>query len=155
MQPNIDAPTGDADHVVLRALPVSQLRPTAASPSPCGATLNGLSWGRSDLDRSSSNAWAALDLLSPIQDRQGPRGFVLSVPDAVTVRLISWTLKELWNNQSASAIPTKSRNTSRSVAISSMACNHGCCMLFLVLMVSFRHSCLFPLPHRNVFILDC
>ena len=115
MQPNIDAPTGDADHVVLRALPVSQLRPTAASPSPCGATLNGLSWGRSDLDRSSSNAWPALDLLSPIEDRQGPRGFVLSVPDAVTVRLISWTLKELWNNQSASAIPTKSRNTSRSL----------------------------------------
>ncbi|CAI9635578.1 unnamed protein product [Alternaria burnsii] len=97
MRPNNDVPTDDVDHVVLRALPVSQLRPTAASPSPCGATLDGLSMGRSDLDR------------------QGPRGFVLSVPDAVTVRLISWTLKELWNNQSASAIPTKSRNTSRSL----------------------------------------
>ena len=87
MQPNIDAPTGDADHVVLRALPVSQLRPTAASAEP----------------------------QCPVPDLQGPRGFVLSVPDAVTVRLISWTLKELWNNQSASAIPTKSRNTSRSL----------------------------------------
>lgn len=32
-----------------------------------------------------------LELLSPI-DLQGPRGFVLSEPDATTLRLISWTL---------------------------------------------------------------
>ena len=32
-----------------------------------------------------------LELLSPI-DLQGPRGFVLSEPDAATLRLISWTL---------------------------------------------------------------
>jgi hypothetical protein len=36
-----------------------------------------------------------LELLSPsgpVPDLQGPRGFVLTDPDAATLRLISWTL---------------------------------------------------------------
>ena len=40
-----------------------------------------------------------LELLSPVVDLQGPRGFVLSEPDAATLRLISWTLTT-WKNES-------------------------------------------------------
>ncbi|EMD59089.1 hypothetical protein COCSADRAFT_263375 [Bipolaris sorokiniana ND90Pr] len=35
------------------------------------------------------HAWASSELMSPVADLQGPRGFVLSPPNPVTLRLIS------------------------------------------------------------------
>lgn len=57
-------------------------------------SLNLLVRGGKTQTGSSSDAWAVLELMSPVRDLQGPRGFVLSVPDTVTLWLISWTLMD-------------------------------------------------------------
>lgn len=85
--------------VVLRGAAMWQICPAAARPSPWGSTSSGLAMGRSDLDRH-IQCLARLGLAEPRKRSSGPTGLrVIWCPDAVTVRLISWTLTK-WNRGS-------------------------------------------------------
>lgn len=75
MGPDVeDTPTEVVDHVVLRAVPVSQLLPITASPSPYSATWNGLAMGRSDLGMVFLQCLGRLGIDEPHTRSSGPTG---------------------------------------------------------------------------------